>query len=51
MLVCECGNWMHTEGIEEQWSADEDAEWVVRLECRHCAWHVGAVGKSDDAVK
>jgi|KBSMisStaDraftv2_1062788.scaffolds.fasta_scaffold60722_3 hypothetical protein len=51
MLVCECGNWMHTEGIEEQWSADEDAEWVVRLECRRCAWHVGAVGKSDDAVK
>ncbi len=51
MLVCRCGNWMHTEGVDEQWSDAGSFEWMVRLECRRCAVHVGAVGKPDEAVK
>jgi len=23
MLVCQCGNWMHTEGVDEHWSEPE----------------------------
>lgn len=52
MLVCSrCGNWMHTEGIDEHWGEPAASEWMVRLECRRCAMHVGAVGKPDDVVK
>jgi len=42
---------MHTEGVDEQWSDAGTAEWMVRLECRRCTIHVGAVGKPDQAVK
>jgi hypothetical protein len=51
MLVCGCGNWMHTEDVDEQWSETGSSEWMVRLECRRCAVHVGAVGKPEEAVK
>jgi hypothetical protein len=51
MLVCQCGNWMHTEGVDEHWSEAGASEWMVRLECRHCAVHVGAVGQPDEVVK
>lgn len=51
MLVCQCGNWMHTEGVDEQSDEAGVSEWMVRLECRRCAVHVGAVGKPDEAVK
>ena len=51
MLVCQCGNWMHTEGVDEHWSESGMSEWVVRLECRRCAVHVGAVGQPDEVVK
>jgi len=51
MLVCRCGNWMHTEGVDEYWNDAGASEWMVRLECRRCAVHVGAVGKPDEAVK
>ena len=50
MLVCGCGNWMHAEGVNEQWSEAGVSQWMVRLECRRCAVHVGAVGKPDEAV-
>jgi hypothetical protein len=50
VLVCRCGNWMHTEGVDEHWSEVEGSEWMVRLECRRCAVHLGAVGKPDEAV-
>ena len=50
MLVCGCGNWMHTEGVDEQWSEAGASEWMVRLECRRCAAHVGAVGQPEEVV-
>jgi hypothetical protein len=51
MLVCGCGNWMHTQGVDEQSDETDASEWMVRLECRRCNAHVGAVGISDEAVK
>lgn len=51
MLVCGCGNWMHTQGVDEQSDETDASEWMVRLECRRCNAHVGAVGSSDEAVK
>ena len=50
MLVCGCGNWMHTEGVDEQSGEAGVSQWMVRLECRRCAVHIGAVGKPDDVV-
>jgi hypothetical protein len=43
-LVCGCGNWMHTAGVDERWGERGDYEWVVRTECRRCRREVGAVG-------
>ena len=42
---------MHTEGVDEYWGEAGASEWMVRLECRRCAVHVGAFGKPDEAVK
>lgn len=50
MVVCRCGNWMHTEGVDEYWSDAGTAEWMVRLECRRCAAHIGAVGQPDETM-
>lgn len=41
MLVCGCGRWMHTEGVEERMASDGTANWFVRSECRACRWMVG----------
>ena len=40
MLVCGCGRWMHTQGIEEQPGLAPD-HWLVRSECCGCHWQVG----------
>ena len=48
-LVCGCGNWMHTAGVDERWGERGDYEWVVRMECRRCRLHVGAVGTPREA--
>ena len=52
MLVCGCGNWMHTEGVDEHWNASDvaDCEWLVRFECRQCGVHIGAVGQPEDVI-
>ena len=53
MLVCGCGGWMHTEGVEERLSREGDATWFVRSECRPCRWIVGVdvpVGQVDGLV-
>lgn len=53
MLVCGCGGWMHTEGVEERLSSDGGATWFVRSECRPCRWMVGIdvpTGQSDGLV-
>ncbi len=41
MLTCGCGNWMHTEGVEERLTGDGAPAWFVRTECRPCRWIVG----------
>ena len=53
MLVCGCGGWMHTEGVEERISREGDPTWFVRSECRPCQWVVGVdvpVGQVDGLV-
>lgn len=40
MLVCGCGRWMHTQGIEELPGLTPD-HWLVRSECCGCHWRVG----------
>ena len=53
MLVCGCGGWMHTEGVEERLSSDGETTWFVRSECRPCRWMVGIdlpVGQTDGLV-
>lgn len=53
MLVCGCGGWMHTEGVEERISYEGDPTWFVRSECRPCQWVVGVdvpVGQVDGLV-
>ena len=49
-LVCGCGNWMHTAGVDERWGERGDYEWVVRTECRRCRRHVGAVGRPEETA-
>jgi proto-chlorophyllide reductase subunit len=41
MLICGCGRWMHTEGIEEHASDDGALQWFIRSECRGCGLKVG----------
>lgn len=48
MLICDCGNWMHTEGVDESAEPTGVAEWVVRCECRRCDRHVGAIGRPEE---
>ena len=53
MLVCGCGNWMHTEGVEERTARNGTLTWFVRSECRPCRWLVGVdvpVGAVDGMV-
>ncbi|HKN87157.1 MAG TPA: PCP reductase family protein [Nitrospiraceae bacterium] len=42
---------MHTEGVDECWNGAGASEWMVRLECRRCAVHIGAIGTPDETVK
>jgi hypothetical protein len=53
VLVCGCGNWMHTEGVEERIASDGSPTWFIRTECRPCRWLVGVdvpVGRADGMV-
>ena len=53
MLICGCGRWMHTEGIQERVSQDGAAEWFIRSECRGCGFKVGVdvpVGETNGLV-
>ena len=44
MLICGCGRWMHTEGIEERACEDGTVHWFIRSECRGCGLKVGVEG-------
>ncbi len=49
MLVCACGRWMHTEGVEE--APHENPEhWMVRSECLGCGLWVGLEGPKKDVA-
>ncbi len=53
MLVCGCGGWMHTEGVDERLSQEGQPAWFVRTECRPCRWVVGVdvpAGQADGLV-
>ncbi|MFO0775977.1 MAG: PCP reductase family protein [Nitrospiraceae bacterium] len=41
MLVCGCGRWMHTQGVEERTVGTAETTWFVRSECLGCRWRVG----------
>ena len=50
MLVCGCGRWLHTEGVEER-PGEQGAEvWLVRSECQGCGLRVGLESSPDQAV-
>ncbi|MFM8552695.1 MAG: PCP reductase family protein [Nitrospiraceae bacterium] len=44
MLVCGCGRWMHTQGVDECLAGVSDAAWLVRSECLGCGFAVGCEG-------
>jgi hypothetical protein len=41
-LVCGCGRWMHTEGVEELRTGTGEPHWLVRFACCGCGLRVGA---------
>ena len=41
MLTCDCGRWMHTEGIDERTGEDGSQQWFIRSECRGCGMKIG----------
>ena len=41
MLVCGCGRWMHTQGVEERVGSVGEPAWFVRSECLGCGLRVG----------
>lgn len=41
MLVCGCGRWMHTQGVEERVGPAGEPTWFVRSECLGCGLRVG----------
>lgn len=50
MLLCGCGRWMHTAGVDECPGEPEDDRWLVRLECRGCGWTVGLEAPPAEAI-
>jgi len=50
MLVCGCGRWMHTQGVDECVEGAESAAWLVRSECVGCGLSVGCEGTQDETL-
>lgn len=50
MLVCGCGRWMHTLGVDEREEAGKGPIWLVRCECRGCGFRLGAEGSPDEVT-
>lgn len=46
MLICGCGRWMHTEGVEELGERAGGPHWLVRSECCGCGLRLGAEAPS-----
>ena len=41
MLVCGCGRWMHTQGVDELPEGTDGSVWLVRSECLACGLVTG----------
>ncbi|MBM4133999.1 MAG: hypothetical protein FJ245_09555 [Nitrospira sp.] len=50
MLVCGCGRWMHTQGVDECMEEAGNAAWLVRSECLGCGLSVGCEGTPDETL-
>lgn len=54
MLVCGCGRWMHTQGVDEQPDGRVEGHgattWLVRCECLACGLSVGLDAPSEEAL-
>ncbi len=54
MLVCGCGRWMHTQGVDEQPNecieGSRATTWLVRWECLACRALVGLEAPPEEAV-
>lgn len=50
MLVCHCGRWMHTEGVDECPGEQGADRWLVRSECCGCGWTVGLEAQAGEAI-
>ncbi|MDA2909574.1 PCP reductase family protein [Nitrospiraceae bacterium AH_259_D15_M11_P09] len=49
MLICGCGRWMHTEGLEERAAGPGAETLFLRSKCRGCGLRVGVETPFDDA--
>ena len=47
MLLCGCGRWMHTEGVDERLDESGAQTWLVRTECHGCGLRVGLEASPD----
>ena len=50
MLVCGCGRWMHTVGVDERVDESGAQTWLVRTECQGCGLRVGLDSSPDQAM-
>ena len=50
MLVCGCGRWMHTQGVDEAFADEPHGAWLVRSECLGCGTSVGCEGTPDESL-
>lgn len=50
MLVCGCGRWMHTQGVDEAFDDEPHRAWLVRSECVGCGLAIGCEGSPEDTL-
>lgn len=50
MLVCGCGRWMHTVGVDERADEAGAQTWLVRIACNGCGLRVGVAASPDQVV-
>src|SRR6058998_1046349 len=49
MLMCNCGRWMQTQGVEERTDGSPQP-WLVRSECGECGLRVACVASPEEAA-
>ncbi|MBI4402290.1 MAG: PCP reductase family protein [Nitrospirae bacterium] len=50
MLICGCGRWMHTQGVDEREEAGRGPIWLVRSECLACGLSIGFEAPPEEAA-